>query len=82
MVTTIQKWGNSQGLRFPKGILEEAQMEVGDEVSLSVQDGKIVVESFHTTRGKYSIQELVARMPNDYQPQEVDWGEPVGKEVW
>ena len=78
MATTIQKWGNSQGLRFPKSILEEAQIQVGDEVSLSVQDGKIVVEPVHPTRGKYSIQELVARMPVDYldyQPPEVDWGE-------
>ena len=82
MVTTIQKRGNSQGLRFPKGILEEAHIKVGDEVSLSVQNGKIVVEPFHTTRGKYSIRELVARMLDDYQPQEVEWGEPVGKEVW
>jgi len=25
MLTKVQKWGNSQGLRFPKTVLEEAQ---------------------------------------------------------
>ena len=31
MLTKIQKWGNSQGLRFTKALLEEAQINVGDE---------------------------------------------------
>ncbi len=31
---------------------------------------------------KCRIQELVAQMPDDYQVVEVEWGAPVGKEVW
>jgi len=82
MLTRIQKWGNSQGLRFPKAILEEAQLSVGDDVNLSIHEGKIVVEPVRKIRGKYQLQELVAQMPDDYQVEEVDWGAPVGKEVW
>lgn len=29
-----------------------------------------------------SIQDLVSRIPNDYEAAEVDWGEPAGKETW
>jgi len=82
MLTKVQKWGNSQGLRFPKTILEDAHIRVGDEVRISVHEGKIIVEPARKIRGKYSIQELVAEMPPEYQTQEVDWGTPAGKEVW
>jgi antitoxin MazE len=82
MITKIQKWGNSQGLRFSKTILEEAHIYVGDEVRISVEDGKIVVEPAQRVRGKYRIEELVARMPETYEVEEVDWGKSEGKEVW
>jgi antitoxin MazE len=82
MVTTIQKWGNSQGLRFPKSLLEEANISVGDEVTLSVKDGKIIVEPADRVRGRYNIKTLVAEMPADYTVEEIDWGPPVGQEEW
>ena len=82
MLTKIQKWGNSQGVRFPKDVLEEAQIQVGDEVRITVQSGMIMVEPIQRIRGKYSIEALVAQMPEGYEVEEMDWGEPVGKEVW
>ena len=82
MVTKVQKWGNSQGLRFSKTILEEADIHVGDEVRVSVQDGKIIVEPANRIHGRYNIKELVAQMPDDYQAEEVDWGPPQGREAW
>ena len=30
MITTIQKWGNSQGLRLSKTLLADAALDVGD----------------------------------------------------
>ena len=39
MLGKIQKWGNSQGLRFTKALLQEAQINVGDKVNVSVQRG-------------------------------------------
>ena len=82
MLTRIQKWGNSQGLRFSKSILEEAHIHVGDEVKISVRDGKIVVEPAQRTRGKYTIEALLREMPEEYEIEEVDWGAPAGKEAW
>ena len=81
MLTKIQKWGNSQGLRFSKAILEEAHINVGDEVRISVEEGKIVVEQAQRVRGRYTIEALIAQMPEDYKAEEVDWGAPTGKEA-
>ena len=82
MLSRIQKWGNSQGLRFTKALLQEAQINVGDEVSISVQKGRIIVEPVTKVRGKYDLRELISKIPQDYQAEELDWGEPVGKEEW
>jgi len=82
MVTKIQKWGNSQGLRLAKQVLEDAHISVGDEVDVTTSDGIIVIAPVRRIRGKQSLQELVSRIPKNYEPQEVDWGKPVGREVW
>ena len=82
MLARIKKWGNSQGLRFPKTILEEARIKIGDQVSVTAQEGVITIETVNKSRGIYDLEELVLKIPKDYQAEEVDWGVPVGKEEW
>jgi antitoxin MazE len=82
MNTKIQKWGNSQGLRLPKSLLADAQLRVGDEVDIRVKDGIMIVTPAKKIRGKHNLKDLVARIPENYQAGEVDWGAPVGREDW
>ena len=82
MVTRIQKWGNSQGLRLARHVLEDACISVGDEVDVTARDGMIVITPLRRVRGKLSLQELVSRIPENYESEETDWGKPLGKEVW
>ncbi len=82
MLAKIQKWGNSQGLRLAKTLLADAHIGVGDEVDISVKDGIIIVSPAKRIRGRHNLKDLVARIPENYQTSEVDWGEPVGKETW
>ncbi len=82
MVTKIQKWGNSQGVRFPKAILNQAHIDVGDEVNIKIRQGTIVIKPVTNIRGKYSLKELTFRIPKNYKPKEVAWGSGVGKEAW
>jgi len=82
MHTKIQKWGNSQGLRIAKHLLQEAQIELGDEVEIAVQDGKLVISPLKNVRNRYKLADLIKEIPADYKPEEIDWGKPVGKEVW
>ena len=78
----IQKWGNSQGIRFPKEVMEKAAIAVGDEVEVRVRRGEIVVSRARRIRGRYRLKDLLARMPADYAGAEEEWGPPVGKEAW
>jgi antitoxin MazE len=82
MVTKIQKWGNSQGLRVSKEVLEKAQIGLGDEVQVSARGGRIVVEPLTKVRGRYKLKDLLSRIPKGYGAEESDWGSPVGKEAW
>jgi antitoxin MazE len=82
MVTKIQKWGNSQGLRLARQVLEDAFISVGDDVDVSARDGVIVIAPVRRIRGGQSLQELVLRIPRNYESEEADWGGPVGREVW
>ena len=82
MVTKVQKWGNSQGLRLNRHVLHDAKLSVGDTVDVVVRDGTVVIVPVKGVRGKHSLRQLVARIPKGYKAGELDWGKPVGKEVW
>jgi len=82
MVTKVQKWGNSQGLRLAKHVLEDACLSIGDSVDVSTRDGVIVIAPVRRVRGKQSLQELVSRIPKNYKTGEVNWGKPIGREDW
>jgi antitoxin MazE len=82
MITRIQRWGNSQGLRLARQVLEDARISVGDDVDVAARDGMIVIVPVRRVRGRVSLQEIVSRIPDDYNPEEMDWGKPLGKEVW
>ena len=82
MVTKVQKWGNSQGLRLAKEVLKRVRITIGDEVDVTARHGVIVISPVRRVRGKESLQKLVLRIPKNYEAAEIDWGKPAGKEVW
>jgi antitoxin MazE len=77
--TQIAKWGNSLGLRLPKSVALEAQVDDGDTVDVSVKNGAIVIRP---SRPVYALDQLVARITPRNRHDESDWGPPVGHEVW
>ncbi len=80
MVTKIQKWGNSLGLRIPKSFAEEAEVGPGTPVDLSVVDGGLVVRPI--TRKKYRLADLVRKISTRNRHREIRTGERVGRESW
>ncbi|MDO8794595.1 MAG: AbrB/MazE/SpoVT family DNA-binding domain-containing protein [Vicinamibacterales bacterium] len=81
MATTTQvaKWGNSLGLRLPKSVALEAQVDEGDMVDVSVKNGAIVIRP---SRPTYSLDQLVGRITPQNRHRETDWGIAVGHETW
>jgi antitoxin MazE len=81
MVTKVQRWGNSQGLRLTKQVLDTADIDVGDEVQVIPREGQILIKRLKRRR-KFDLAELVSRMPRGYKVQEESFGKPVGREEW
>ncbi len=82
MRSSIQKWGNSQGIRIIKEILEQTSLSVGDKVEIYAKDGNVIVQPVRKSRKKYRLEELLASIPRGNKPSEEDLGKPVGKEEW
>lgn len=80
MTTSIQKWGNSQGVRIPKMLLDAVKWSENEEVTITVYDGKLIIEK--AKKERESIMELFENYEEEYTPEEIDLGKPEGKEVW
>jgi antitoxin MazE len=81
MIAVISKWGNSQGLRFPKDVMKALELSVGDKVKITTQDHKMIIEPLKEQKKKYDINDLVRQMPQNYKPEEV-LSDSVGNEAW
>jgi len=40
MTATISSWGNSQGVRFPKNVMKELHLSIGDKLKVLVKTKK------------------------------------------
>lgn len=75
----LVKWGNSQAVRIPKTVLEQAHLREGDELELQVEDGRITIEPL---KPKLTLESLVEGITPENRHEEQNWGKPVGREVW
>ena len=81
MTTTIQKWGNSQGIRIPKMLLDSVNWSENEQIEIKVDNGKLIIEKTKDRKRK-NIKELFENYKGNYEPEKIDWGEPKGEEIW
>ena len=74
----IRSWGNSQGVRIPKNILEQMQLKISDVLDLEVKDDAIVLRKQFVHK---SFEERLAEYNGEITVCDFDWGEPVGREI-
>ena len=80
MQVQVKEWGNSQGIRLPKEILQDAGIALNEVLDVVVSNGTITLEK--TWKHK-TLEERAAEYGGELNLDgEYDWGEPVGREVW
>lgn len=79
METKIQKWGNSLAVRLPKAFAEQAGIENGSDVQISIQDGNIILVPVKD-HAKL-LDALLEKIDESTRHSEIDFGKPVGKEL-
>ena len=89
MYATIQKWGNSQGLRIPRKLLESVQLRENDTVELIQIEGGIEIRPVAVSRHRTLEDRLTAyygkridEIGRITDTPEVEWGKAEGAEVW
>jgi len=80
MVTKIQKWGNSLGVRIPKTVAHGVRVKDGTAVRLEVEDGRLIVEPVNVKI--WRLRDLVTGVTAKNRHGEADTGRAVGREVW
>lgn len=80
MIATVQKWGNSLGIRIPKPLAQDALLKEGAAVQMTVRDGALVLEAQKAPR--YHLTSLLKSITHKNIHEEVDTGRPAGREAW
>ena len=78
MLSQISKWGNSQGVRISKKLLQSARININDKVEIKAVDNKLII--IPTT--KKTLDWYLEGYDNELD--RYDWGdcdEPKGREL-
>lgn len=80
MQVQVKEWGNSQGIRLAKEILQDAGIELNETLDVFVSNGTITLSKAFRHK---TLEERAANYDGKLDLDgEYDWGEPVGREVW
>ena len=76
MQTTIKKWGSDALIQISESFLEQSGFNIGDEVELSVKDGKLIV-----SHPEENQEQLLSDVSANNKHAEIDFGPDVGMEI-
>ena len=80
MQLRVQKWGNSLAVRIPKAFASEVGLGPDTLVNVSLSEGRLVVEPVRPPA--YTLEGLLQGVTPEQLHRELQWGPPVGREVW
>jgi len=78
MLSQVSKWGNSQGIRISKKVLQNARIGLNDQVEISVRDNMLIIVPSNKKTLSWYLDGY------DDEPDRYDWGnsdEPKGREL-
>ena len=81
-MTTVQKWGNSLGIRVPKAVAEQVNLKQGAKIEFDTSHGVLTVRPVRSRRrAKYRIADMLAEYKGPYPHKGVFEDRPVGREI-
>ena len=69
MQARVSRWGNSLAIRLPKAAVASLRVREGEPVDLAIGRDTLVIR---TMRPRYTLEELVAAMRPEDQPEVLD----------
>ena len=81
MTVKFREVGNSITVTIPKNIVSRLGLTQGMEADIETVDNSIIVKP-QIVKTKVTIKSLFSGYHGNYKPDEFDWGESRGAEVW
>lgn len=87
MQTTIVKWGNSQGIRLPKRLLESVNLANDDMVDVIAENGNIIIKKLENKKTHIPLAQRLKDwngQPYEVAEEDREWldAESAGEEAW
>jgi len=81
---SVNRWGNGLGIRLPKEFIDKVGITETSRVEVSEADGRlIIIRSKNEQRRHIPLAERLKDWDDTpSEPEDIDWGEPVGAEEW
>lgn len=79
--STVSRWGNSLGFRIPQDAADQLNLKAGGQVTVEVRADSITIRPVRS-RKEWTEAELLKGVTPGIVGGEIDWGPPVGREVW
>lgn len=77
---SLKKWGNGTGVRLPKKILKAANIQVDQELEISIKGRSIILTPIKQPN-TITLRQLLGSVTPEQVGGELDWGEDVGSEI-
>jgi antitoxin MazE len=89
----VNKWGNSLGIRFPADFVDLVQLSEKSLVEIKADGNTLVIKKIEEKPPRKTVREMFEDFYNqDFETavkenplrmdEEVNWGTPVGDEIW
>ena len=79
MISKISQWGNSIGVRIPRGLAKDAGIAADSTVEINRADDGIIIKP--VGRKEYALRELVKGVTSQNRHHDVDFRRPAGSEM-
>jgi antitoxin MazE len=79
--TNIVKWGNSQGIRLPKHLLDSVNLSDNDIVEIIAENDSSIIKKANPKRHR-TLKERLAGFDETYVFADWNTGAPIGREIF
>jgi antitoxin MazE len=80
MLLHVKKWGNSAAVRIPASVIFAANMHINQAVDIREEEGRIIIDP--VIKPEYDLATLLADMSPESFHEDIDFGKPMGEELW
>ena len=80
MITTVQKWGNSLGVRIPSPVAKDIKLYEGSRVEILKEGNRLVIVPVE--KPVFALEDMLKKIKKENIHGEFDFGSAQGKESW